>query len=87
MRNCTIAHSGGTSHPSDISSGDTGMANPSTMGEMSLVKRLLAGVDPGFFFFFFFLGGGGGRKRLCARTHVTSAEPNSLSEGVHAGPT
>ena len=28
-------------------------------------------------------GGGGGRKRLCARTHITSAEPNSLSAGVH----
>ena len=24
----------------------------------------------------------GGRKRLCARTHITSAEPNSLSAGV-----
>ena len=32
----------------------------------------------------FHLGGGGGgaRKRLCASTHITSAEPNSLSEGV-----
>ena len=27
-------------------------------------------------------GGGGGRKRLCARTHFTSSEPNSLSAGV-----
>ena len=26
--------------------------------------------------------GGGGRKRLCARTHITSEEPNSLSAGV-----
>ena len=26
--------------------------------------------------------GGGGRKRLCASTHITSAEPNSLSAGV-----
>ena len=25
---------------------------------------------------------GGGRKRLCASTHITSAEPNSLSAGV-----
>ena len=24
----------------------------------------------------------GGRKRLCARTHITSVEPNSLSAGV-----
>ena len=24
----------------------------------------------------------GGRKRSCARTHITSAEPNSLSAGV-----
>ena len=24
----------------------------------------------------------GGSKRLCARTHITSAEPNSLSAGV-----
>ena len=30
----------------------------------------------------FHLGGGGGRKRFCARTHITSAEPNSLSAGV-----
>ena len=34
----------------------------------------------------FHLGGGGGGgeggKRLCARTHITSAEPNSLSAGV-----
>ena len=30
-----------------------------------------------------FIWGGGGRKRLCARTHITSAEPNSLSAGVH----
>ena len=31
-------------------------------------------------------GGGGGRKRLCTRTHITSADPNSLSTGlgVHA---
>ena len=30
-----------------------------------------------------FMGeGGGGRKRLCARTHITSAEPKSLSAGV-----
>ena len=29
----------------------------------------------------FHLGGGGG-KRLCARMHITSAEPNSLSAGV-----
>ena len=26
--------------------------------------------------------GGGGRKRLWASTHITSAEPNSLSAGV-----
>ena len=26
--------------------------------------------------------GGGGGKRLCARTHITSAELNSLSAGV-----
>ena len=25
---------------------------------------------------------GGGRKMLCASTHITSAEPNSLSAGV-----
>ena len=25
---------------------------------------------------------GGGRKRLCASTHITSAELNSLSAGV-----
>ena len=31
----------------------------------------------------FFLGGG--RKRLCASTHITSAEPNSLSAGVQGG--
>ena len=31
-------------------------------------------------------GGGGGRKKLCASTHITSAEPNSLSAGFHAGP-
>ena len=37
------------------------------------------GVDPGFSFGG---GGGGGRKRLCARTHITSAEPNSLLAGV-----
>ena len=28
------------------------------------------------------MGGGGGAKGLCARTHITSAEPNSLSAGV-----
>ena len=33
-------------------------------------------ADPGFSFGG---GGGGGRKRLCASTHITSAEPNSLS--------
>ena len=37
-----------------------------------------SGADPGFSF----RGGGGGRKRFCARTHITSAEPNSLSAGV-----
>ena len=26
--------------------------------------------------------GGGGRKRVCARSNITSAEPNSLSAGV-----
>ena len=26
--------------------------------------------------------GGGGRRRLCARTNITSAKPNSLSAGV-----
>ena len=31
-------------------------------------------ADPGFSF--------RGRKRLCARTHITSAKPNSLSAGV-----
>ena len=25
--------------------------------------------------------GGGGRKRICVSTHITSAEPNSLSAG------
>ena len=30
----------------------------------------------------FHLGGGGGCKILCARTHITSAELNSLSAGV-----
>ena len=30
------------------------------------------------------LRGGGGRKMLCAGTHITSAEPNSLSAGVQA---
>ena len=38
---------------------------------------LQSGADPGFSF-----GGGGGAQRLCARTHKTSAEPNSLSAGV-----
>ena len=38
-----------------------------------------SGADPGFSF-----RGGGGRKRLCARTHITNAEPNSLSAGVRA---
>ena len=31
-------------------------------------------------------GGGGGWKRLCACMHITSAEPKSLSAGVHQGP-
>ena len=30
----------------------------------------------------FHMGGGGGRKSLCASTHITSAELNSLSAGV-----
>ena len=36
-----------------------------------------AGADPGFSW------GGGGGGRLCARTHITSVEPNSLSAGAH----
>ena len=35
-----------------------------------------AGADPGFSF-----KGGGGRKRLCARTHITSAKPEVLGGG------
>ena len=31
---------------------------------------------------FIYGGGGGCAKKLCARTHITSAEPNSLSAGV-----
>ena len=42
--------------------------------------HVLTGVDPGFSIGGG--GGGGGRKRLCARTHIMSAEPNSLSAGV-----
>ena len=38
-----------------------------------------SGAEPGFSFF---LGGGGARKRLCARTHITSAGPNSLNSRV-----
>ena len=38
---------------------------------------LHTGADPGFSF-----RGGGGRKRLCARPHIMSVEPNSLSAGV-----
>ena len=38
----------------------------------------LPGADPGFSL------GGGGRKDYCARTHITSAEPNSLAAGVQA---
>ena len=45
-------------------------------------KCLSRGGSRIFILIFFFFGGGGGRKRLCARTHITSAEPNSLSEGV-----
>ena len=30
----------------------------------------------------FHLGGGGGAHNFCARTHITSAEPNSVSAGV-----
>ena len=41
---------------------------------------LSPGADPGFAFSFFW--GGGGRKRFYARTHITSAEPNSLSADV-----
>ena len=36
-------------------------------------------ADPGFSFKG---GGGGARKRLCASTHITSADPNSLSAGA-----
>ena len=44
-----------------------------------MINLTEAGADPGFSFG----GGGGGRnKRLCARTHITSAGPNSLSAGV-----
>ena len=40
------------------------------------VQLCLTGADPGFPW------GGGGRKRLCTRTHITSAEPNLLWAGV-----
>ena len=47
---------------------------------MILSVRLgITGADPGFSWGG---GGGGGRKILCARTHITSAEPNSLLAGV-----
>ena len=45
-----------------------------------LSRIQITGADPGFSF----TGGGGGRKRLCASTHITSVEPNSLSAGVQA---
>ena len=43
------------------------------------INAVLSGADPEFSFFFW-----KGRKSLCARTrtHITSAEPNSLSVGV-----
>ena len=47
-------------------------------GLESHIETPLGGGDPGFSF----SGWGGGRKRLCARTHITSADPNSLSAGV-----
>ena len=46
--------------------------------KLYMYHQYMAGADPGFSF----RGGGGGRKRLCARTHITSAEPSSLSAGV-----
>ena len=42
-------------------------------------RNNVQGADPGFSLGG---GGGGGRKRLCARTNIMSAEPNSLSAGV-----
>ena len=46
-------------------------------GDLIHPGNTYSGADPGFSY-----GGGGGRKRLCARTHITSAAPNSLSAVV-----
>ena len=44
---------------------------------MPLPVGTCSGADPGF------SSRGGGRKRLRASTHITNAEPNSLSAWVH----
>ena len=70
---------------------DSGLLQTVGFGSFDLLKTALidddkllqqrSGADPGFSF-----GGGGGggvgRKILCAHTHITSAEPNSLSARV-----
>ena len=48
---------------------------------ISTTVSLSSGADPGFS-----CGGGGGAQKLCALTHITSANPNSLSAGVQLGP-
>ena len=58
-----------------------------TSGERITNYHFNLGINIFFTFQDFHLGrGGGGCKRLCACTHITSTEPNSLSAGVQGPP-